>query len=64
MTEDRKQNDIKTKIEGHKDKNTMTEGWKEQRLRLIHIIIYRVLGILCTQCLYIIMLHSASSCES
>ena len=42
----------------------MTEGWKEQRLRLIHIIIYRVLGILCTQCLYIIMLYSASSCES
>ena len=41
----------------------MTEGWKEQRLRLIHIIIYRVLGILYTQCLYIIMLHSASSCE-
>ena len=41
----------------------MTEGWKEQRLCLTHIITYRVLGILCTQCLYIIMLHSASSCE-
>ena len=64
MTKNWRQNDIKTKIEGHKDKNTMTEVWKEQILRLIHIIIYRVLGILCTQCLYIIMLHSASSCES
>lgn len=64
MTKDRRQNDIKTKIEGHKDKNTMTEGWKEQILCLTHIIIYRVLGISYTQCLYIIMLHSASSCES